>query len=187
MRHAIDVQLLATRFAALTVERESWKPAFDLSAPQLRFALDKNALRTRAAFLLDLVSDVPESLCLAFCDAPMMAEANARFRRKRYPTDVLSFPTASGFADPGQSHRHALGEILICLPVCLRQATRGRRTPARELERMLVHGIAHLKGFDHERGDAAFRVMTALERGIARELERAHGAPAWAEVRGHGK
>jgi len=90
-----------------------------------------------------------------------MARLNARFRGKRYATDVLSFETAPIFrksVNPG-----FLGEIVICLPVLKRQAREMGHSPEAELAILLVHGILHLLGMDHEKGPSAAREMARWE------------------------
>ncbi len=87
-----------------------------------------------------------------------MARLNARYRGKRRPTDVLSFPAPSVFRREG-----ILGEIAICGPVLREQAREAGHAPARELDLLLVHGLLHLLGFDHERGPRAAREMARWE------------------------
>jgi len=81
--------------------------------------------------------------------APAMARLNRRYRRKNSPTDVLSFEAPAPF----QRHGH-LGELIICLPVLKRQARELGHSPERELEVLIVHGVLHLLGMEHESVDA---------------------------------
>jgi probable rRNA maturation factor len=74
-----------------------------------------------------------------------MTQLNAQFRNKKYTTDILSFPTLPIFRQQG-----ILGTLVICLPVLKKQAKEWNHTPELELEILLVHGILHLLGFDHE-------------------------------------
>ena len=57
-----------------------------------------------------------------------------------------------------------LGDIVISLPQAARQARSGNVTAAAEIDRLLVHGLAHLLGYDHERGPKEAARMTAKER-----------------------
>jgi probable rRNA maturation factor len=75
-----------------------------------------------------------------------------------------------------------MGDVCICVPVCRIQARERRSDLARELERMIIHGLCHLRGFDHERSDAAHRVMNRLELSIQRELVLQFGPAKWARV-----
>ena len=97
-------------------------------------------------------------------------ELNRRFRHKEQPTDVLSFPTASrnGFS----------GDIAISAEIAAAQAQELGHSLATELKILILHGVLHLKGFDHEtdegqmaRKELALRRQLGLPTGL---IERAH-------------
>lgn len=88
-----------------------------------------------------------------------MRELNRTYRGLDRSTDVLSFDLRGARA---AREPHA-GEILISTDRVLAQARRYRGTPARELARVLIHGLLHLQGFDH-RKMAERRRMRAVER-----------------------
>jgi len=71
---------------------------------------------------------------------------NRRYRGKDYPTDVLSFRYGNGMVEGDWF----LGDIVIAPSVALRQARRWQVAPEKEMHRLLVHGILHLLGYDHE-------------------------------------
>ncbi len=158
-----------------------WDLGVDVDSPGLRGELGgtvrvhRPEFRSRLRWLLGVLDPHPQGLGVRLCTSEEMAGANARFRAKPTPTDVLSFP-------PGAGLGAYLGDVLLCVPVCLAQARRRRQTPAEEAERLVVHGVVHLRGLDHERGEAHWRVMTALERTLRRELVRELGPPHWLEV-----
>ena len=87
-----------------------------------------------------------------------MSRLNATFRGKNHPTDVLSFPSPPIFRKAGQ-----LGSLVICLPTLQRQAKQLGHSPATELEVLLVHGVLHLLGFDHENSPSEARMMAKWE------------------------
>jgi len=70
---------------------------------------------------------------------------NRRFRGLDRPTDVLSFP--AGERLPGGLYA---GDILICVPVAEEQARRHSQSLERELLLLMIHGLLHLQGLDHE-------------------------------------
>ena len=85
---------------------------------------------------------------------------NRRYRGKDKPTNVLSFPGEL----PG-----LLGDLVICAPVVNREAREQGKRAAAHWAHMVVHGVLHLRGFDHIRsGDA--KVMEARERAILARL-----------------
>jgi probable rRNA maturation factor len=71
---------------------------------------------------------------------------NARYRHKDSPTNVLSFD-GPGLMPDG---RYFLGELVICAPVVAREALSMGKTLESHWAHMMVHGVLHLSGFDHE-------------------------------------
>jgi probable rRNA maturation factor len=107
----------------------------------------------------------PDAVGLALLSDPEIQELNRRYRGSDRPTDVLSFPAGAAAID-GEND---LGDIAIGLGVASRQA-RARRHPLHsELCRLLLHGLLHLLGYDHE-ADAG--QMAALERSLWRRLQK---------------
>ena len=92
-----------------------------------------------------------------FCGDRRMAGLNRRWRRKNRSTDVLSFPVAEIGA-------RFLGDIVISVPYATRQARRRGDSPAREMDRLLVHGYLHLLGYDHETDDGEMDALEATVR-----------------------
>jgi probable rRNA maturation factor len=71
---------------------------------------------------------------------------NAHYRQKDKPTNVLSFGGAGRLPDG----RCFLGELVICAPVVAQEARDQRKTLLSHWAHMTVHGVLHLRGFDHE-------------------------------------
>ncbi len=93
------------------------------------------------------------------------AALNERYRHKGGPTNVLSFP----FENPPGTRSDLLGDLVICAPVVRREA-RAQHIPERAYwAHMIVHGIMHLRGYDHETEDQA-TVMESMEARILRRL-----------------
>jgi probable rRNA maturation factor len=85
---------------------------------------------------------------------------NREYRGKDKPTNVLSF----GYEEPG-----ALGDLVLCAPVVNREAKEQGKPAAAHWAHMVVHGVLHLRGFDHIRGRDA-KVMEDRERAILARL-----------------
>ncbi|MDD5672519.1 MAG: rRNA maturation RNase YbeY [Chitinivibrionales bacterium] len=81
------------------------------------------------------------NVTVVFCSDYFIKKLNAAYRKKNRPTDVLSFE----FKEPAY-----LGEIYISLERAAVQARRYQVTLGGELERLLIHGMFHLLGFDHK-------------------------------------
>lgn len=98
-------------------------------------------------------------------DEREIAELNRRFRDKDGATNVLSFP----FEDPPGVHTGLLGDVVICAPVVCREARRQGRQVMAHWAHMLVHGIMHLRGYDHETPQQA-QAMEGMETRILTRL-----------------
>ena len=77
-----------------------------------------------------------------------MQDLNREHREQDSATDVLSFPIDDDESLPGVPRM--LGDVAICLPVLLAQATEREVSPEAELTDLLIHGVLHLLGYDHE-------------------------------------
>ena len=100
---------------------------------------------------------------LAFvCDA-RIRRLNARFRGVKRRTDVLAFPLEG----PGPAS--LLGEVIISVETCRRQARRLKVPVSNELDLLVVHGLLHLAGYD-DRDPLEARLMHTREREILRRL-----------------
>lgn len=79
-----------------------------------------------------------------------MARMNQAFRRKHGPTDVLSFPAGKEEGDSCGAEKAFLGDIAIAPETARRHARRNGRSLASELRVLILHGVLHLLGYDHE-------------------------------------
>lgn len=89
---------------------------------------------------------------------------NERYRRRRGPTNVLSFP----FEVPAPMRGGLLGDLVICAPVVNREARQKGVSPESHWAHMVVHGIMHLRGYDHQ----SRRQAAIMERKEAAVLKR---------------
>lgn len=99
---------------------------------------------------------------------------NRRWRGKDKPTDVLSFPQMTPAelrklgeeARRGRSAPWCLGDVVISLERAREQARKHGRTYRQEIRALLVHGVVHLLGYDHEISPGEARRMRRLERAL---------------------
>ncbi len=129
--------------------------------------VDVARLRKRAAAVLSAIGQSRSELSVALVDDPTIAELNREWRDKPRPTDVLSFSLVEGdFSD----HRAGmLGDVVISVETAASQAADRRRGLDDRVARLLIHGVLHLIGHDHE-GDEEARVMAAEERRLWRVI-----------------
>lgn len=109
--------------------------------------------------------DGPFEVHVLLTGDPQIRELNSMYRDIDRPTDVLSFPNG----DRLPSGRVFLGEVVISLDTARRQALEQGHPELKELCELLLHGVLHLLGYDH---DVDSGEMDALEVGLREELLR---------------
>ncbi len=123
-------------------------------------------LKTIAEKILELIEQDQAELSLALVGNSEIQRLNARFRSKNYATDVLSFPAETDL--PGDVT--LLGDVIISVEKAREQAKERERTIEQEMVTLLIHGIVHLLGYDHERSAKDAKIMGRLEKSIYRAL-----------------
>lgn len=114
-------------------------------------------------------------ISLLLVSAARMAELHEEHMGEPGPTDVLSFPVDGLVTEPPAPGAPPIlvGEVVICPTVALGQANAGRAGLAAELDLLVVHGVLHLLGHDHDTQEAAARM---------REREQRHAGRAGAQA-----
>lgn len=131
--------------------------------------VDVGRLKQCARTVLKALALSRSELSLALIDDAEMRELNAGYRGLDRPTDVLSFSLVAG---KGAEHRRGLlGDVVISVETAASQARARHRALDDEMARLLIHGVLHLIGHDHEEDDEARR-MRAEERRIWRHVRR---------------
>jgi len=143
----------------------------------------------RAALIEEQVK-APAEVSLIFCDEATIAELNEQFMGKTGPTDVLSFPIDAepeptgrvpdaGGTGPGEPPVEEIpqlvGDIVLCPVVAARNAVDHEVSFDDEVALLIVHGVLHLRGWDHMIDDEAER-MEAREREILARHYRSNDA-----------
>jgi rRNA maturation RNase YbeY len=133
-----------------------------------RVTFNQACLARLARAILSDVGEASAELGILFVGDQRMRGLNRRYRGKDRTTDVLAFPMRGA----PHSSSHLLGDVVIAVPTAARQAKQGHRSLAEELTVLLVHGILHLCGYDHERSKTEARRMHRRERMILRSISR---------------
>ena len=118
-----------------------------------------------AAALRNRSTQESVEISVRLVDSDEMAKLNNTYRGKPGPTNVLSFPANL----PADLDLPLLGDIVICAPVVITEASQQGKTASAHWAHMTVHGTLHLLGYDHvEEQDAV--IMEALESTILSDL-----------------
>jgi len=145
--------------------------AIEIANRQRLIPIDRRGLARLVSGVLAAVdrrNPVPEDvdLTVAFVRDKAIRDLNRQYRGKDRETDVLSFPARSKLTSRGY-----LGDIVISADTALRQASEGRRTVTREVSELVIHGVLHLCGYDHEIDSGE---MDRLELRLRRKLLDRH-------------
>ena len=128
--------------------------------------ISRREIKQIALKVLELVKQDEAELSLGFVDNKEIQALNAQFRKKNAPTDVLSFPAD----DRSTLGARLLGDVIISVEKASQQAKERKRSLHEEIVTLLIHGILHLIGYDHERSARDARIMGRLEKKIFRAL-----------------
>ncbi|HET7707895.1 MAG TPA: rRNA maturation RNase YbeY [Thermoanaerobaculia bacterium] len=115
----------------------------------------------RLGHLEDEITDVS----IAFVDDDAMKNLNRQFRHKNKTTDVLTFPADETYGDPNRRGR-PLGDIVICVDQARRQAHDERHSLATEVRYLILHGMLHALGYDHETDEGEMDKLEVELRGL---------------------
>ncbi len=99
-----------------------------------------------------------------------MRSLNRRYRGIDRTTDVLSFSLREGAFS--NLRPNLLGDIVVSIPKADQQAREAGSPLTREIERLLIHGLLHLMGYDHERGPAEAVRMRRREQQLMKRIAR---------------
>jgi len=112
----------------------------------------------------------PEAeLSILIVDDAFIAELNERFLHRSGPTNVIAFPMRTGdFTDMAPQ---LLGDVVISADTARREAAAARSALSRRMDELLIHGILHLCGYDHERSEREFAQMQAKSDELLKIVE----------------
>jgi rRNA maturation RNase YbeY len=101
-------------------------------------------------------------LSILITDDKHIAELNSRFLKRKGPTNVLSFPIRED--NPNEPATPMLGDIVISLDAAMRDAIITGESLSKMTDRLLIHGLLHLFGYNHEKAEEAQRMEEETER-----------------------
>ena len=142
--------------------------AIEVVNRQRRIRVDRRQVARLASNALAALDRGDESVTVAFVRDQAIRSLNHKFREDDRVTDVLSFPA---FAERARDSRaetdESLGDVVISTDTALRQAREAGHSFEREVSELLIHGVLHLCGYDHESDSGE---MNRLELKLRRKL-----------------
>lgn len=139
------------------------------NSSQRKWRLCTDLLTVRSRHLLEILRCPGRNVNVVLLDDKDMADYNSKYRHKNGTTNVLSFPaldTNQPFPGQGQD----LGDILISIDTAAREATQQNKTIHLRITELIIHGLLHLLGFDHERSNDEAVAMWEKEKKLLQEL-----------------
>lgn len=127
-----------------------------------RARIQHHRLARIAERLLAMSHESGSELSVELIGDRRMRRLNRVYRKKDRTTDVLSFP----MREAKGPRTKLLGDVVISVPTARRQARQAGRSVDEELAMLLIHGVLHLCGYDHERGEREARRMRRRERAM---------------------
>lgn len=127
--------------------------------------IDKRSIRAFVVRLLTLLDSADKELSLTFVDDAAIQVINRQYLFKDRPTNVISFSLQEG--EFGGINPDILGDVIISVETALRDAKSGNLTFDEEIRFLIIHGVLHLMGYNHEN---TTRQMTQKMRRKEKEL-----------------
>ncbi|MCA1625385.1 MAG: rRNA maturation RNase YbeY [Acidobacteria bacterium] len=131
---------------------------------QRKFKVNLTALQNFAEKAVKSVTEAKnKNFTVAFVSDRKMRELNKIFRCKNRTTDVLSFPFV---ADEFEANANDLGDVVISLEQAAKQAAENNLDFETEIKQLILHGVLHLCGYDHEtdKGEMNTRELEVRDR-----------------------
>jgi probable rRNA maturation factor len=139
-----------------------------ISNRQKKIKLNLRRIRTLAEEILRF-EGLPENteLSLVFCDDDFIQKLNDEYLGKNRPTDVLSFPIDEDEVD---HEVRLLGDVVISMETAERQAKEVKHAVGLEVAFLMIHGLLHLMGYDHQKSKGDLLRMREREQSICGHL-----------------
>jgi len=127
------------------------------------------AVKKRVRQIMAYLGCPDQELSVVFGNDRLLQELNRTYRHKDRPTNVLAFPQSPTYA--GEPASTMLGDVIVSLPTAAREAHDLNQSLEERVVYLLLHGILHLLGYEHEGPAAQRRRMEALEQAVLAHLQ----------------
>ncbi|MGB5217298.1 MAG: rRNA maturation RNase YbeY [Smithella sp.] len=140
---------------------------------QSRFKIEKKKIRSTVAGILKLMDCPDKEVSIVFTDDKNIQTLNKTYLGRDKTTNVISFSLQEG--EYGNINPQLLGDVVISVDTAQKDALKGNLTLEQEIDFLLIHGILHLLGYNHENtSKAEARNMQQKEKEIFSKLNRNH-------------
>jgi rRNA maturation RNase YbeY len=136
---------------------------------QRTIAIQTPRVRHSVLRIMQFLRCADAELSVVFVSDRRMQALNRTYRQKNAPTNVLAFPQAPGAPDAPAVP--LLGDVVVALPTAAREAQLLQQSLEERVIYLVLHGLLHLLGYDHEQSAAARRRMNALEAKVLRHVQ----------------
>ncbi len=124
---------------------------------QKRIKIDKRKIRSQVTRLLTLLCCTNMEISITFVDDETIQRINKQYLSKDRPTNVISFPLQEG--EFSAINPDMLGDIVISVETARRDADKGNLSFDEEILFLIIHGLLHLRGYNHENTSKADALM----------------------------
>jgi len=136
---------------------------------QNRYRIDHAEIKKKATTILNALGCPNGELSILIVDDPEIARLNKTYLCMQGPTNVIAFPMQEGPFE--QINPNLLGDVVISLDTAAREAKDAGMSVESRFDQLLIHGILHLLGFDHEKTLEQAEAMRIKEEELLKLLE----------------
>jgi probable rRNA maturation factor len=115
---------------------------------QSKIKIDKRMIRSKVIKILKTLDCADKEISLSFVDDEKIKQLNKQYLGRDKATNVLSFSLLEG--EYGNINPQILGDVIISVETAQRDALYGKLTVDQEIDFLIIHGILHLLGYNHE-------------------------------------
>jgi len=115
---------------------------------QTKIKIQRRKIRSTVLKLLKIMDCANKELSISFVDDNTIKQLNNHYLQRDHSTNVLSFSLQEG--EYGNVNPHILGDIVISTETAQRDAAKGDLSLSEEIDFLIIHGLLHLLGFNHE-------------------------------------
>ena len=131
------------------------------------YNLAVNHIRMQAESLLEVMAVADREVSIVLMNDHEISLYNSQYRKRKGPTNVLSFPAGDiPGAGPQKIILNELGDILISVETAQREAQQEKKSLEQKMTELLIHGLLHLQGYDHEQSEEQALAMWHKEQKI---------------------